>query len=134
MRIEHVERWPKLPRWAVLLAVIYLSLVGLCMWAGRSQASEGLVLCLFRRLTGLPCPTCGTTRSVIALARGELPQAVGYNPLAVAVCVAALGLLILRVGFRRRVVWITSPASRQCVTATLILAVLGNWLYLLAVS
>jgi hypothetical protein len=134
MRIERVKRWPAVPRWALLLTAIYLSLVGLWMLAGRSQAGERPELCLFRRLTGWPCPSCGTTRSLMALANGELRQAIAYNPLAVTLCVAALGLLILRLGFRRRIVWITSPTSRRCVTAALILVVLANWLYVLTAS
>jgi hypothetical protein len=39
--------------------------------------------CAFLRLTGYPCPTCGITRSVMALARLDLNQAAAMNPLSV---------------------------------------------------
>ncbi|OLP19876.1 hypothetical protein BST81_03280 [Leptolyngbya sp. 'hensonii'] len=34
------------------------------------------LVCPIRHLTGIPCPTCGMTRSFMAIARGDLPQAV----------------------------------------------------------
>ena len=30
-----------------------------------------MVVCLFRRLTGRPCPACGVTRASVALLRGD---------------------------------------------------------------
>lgn len=37
--------------------------------------------CLFHSLTGIPCLTCGATRSVLALLDGRVADAVLYNPL-----------------------------------------------------
>ena len=36
--------------------------------------------CTFRRLTGLPCPGCGMTRSFISMAHGRLADAWRFNP------------------------------------------------------
>jgi hypothetical protein len=38
--------------------------------------------CPFHAWTGLPCPGCGTTRAVTALAGGDLAGAFAWNPLA----------------------------------------------------
>ena len=35
--------------------------------------------CLFRRLTGLYCPGCGNTRSVLALLHGDIFTSLRYN-------------------------------------------------------
>jgi Protein of unknown function (DUF2752) len=35
--------------------------------------------CPLRTLTGIPCPTCGMTRSFVAIAQGRLDQALGYH-------------------------------------------------------
>lgn len=38
--------------------------------------------CTFRRLTGIPCPTCGTTRAALALLDFDIGAAFAVNPLA----------------------------------------------------
>lgn len=132
MYLERVKRWPCVPWWAALLVALHLGLVGVCTLISRDPRIEAPTLCLFRHLTGRPCPSCGTTRMVLALGRGELRTAIAFNPLVFVVTVAVLGVLILRIGFRRRLVWLTSPARRRLFTGGLVLAVLVNWLYLLA--
>jgi len=41
--------------------------------------------CVFRALTGIPCPTCGATHAVVYLSHGEVSAAFMMNPLT-AVC------------------------------------------------
>jgi hypothetical protein len=43
-------------------------------------------VCLFKKATGIPCPSCGATRSMIALINGDLLKAILWNP---------VGLLLL---------------------------------------
>lgn len=38
------------------------------------------VLCVFRLVTGYPCPTCGLTRSIVAIMHFDLIKAVHMNP------------------------------------------------------
>ena len=38
--------------------------------------------CLFREVTGLQCPGCGTSRMALALMRLDIPAAFDYNPVA----------------------------------------------------
>jgi len=44
-----------------------------------------VAFCLFRAITGLPCPGCGITRGVIEIARGNFRKAWHQNPGAFAV-------------------------------------------------
>jgi len=131
MRIERASTTPSVPWWAVAIVCFYLSLAGLHALIDRHRDAGSRPLCLFRVFTGRPCPTCGTTRMVVAAARGDLRGAVACNPLMFAAGIVALGLGLLRIGFGRRVVWITSACSRRVITVALVTAVLVNWIYLL---
>src|SRR5262245_55658791 len=61
-------------------------------------------VCVFKAVTGWPCPTCGSTRAVGRLLEGDLPGAFAMNPLAVMVALAILlwGLADLVLLARRR--------------------------------
>ena len=48
------------------------------------------VLCPLRFLTGLPCPGCGMTRSLVALAHGDLAGSLFFHPLGPVVAVVAV--------------------------------------------
>jgi hypothetical protein len=50
--------------------------------------------CLFRLLTGIPCPGCGMTRSLMALWRGDLLTSFRYHPLGPPLFLACLFLLM----------------------------------------
>jgi hypothetical protein len=90
--------------------------------------------CVFRSLTGVPCPTCGTTRAAAALLNGDLPAAIAANPLA-----TAAGLLFI-VGAPLVALWtvargpipilpIPLPARSRIAVIGLVIA---NWAWVIA--
>src|SRR5215212_9677034 len=59
--------------------------------------------CLFRGLTGLPCPGCGITTSLLALGRGDMQGSWSANPAGFAVAGLLLGqAVVASVAMRRR--------------------------------
>jgi hypothetical protein len=62
----------------------YRDLAGLALLAAAllpaARLDRSPVVCPFRRLTGLPCPTCGLTRSWVALLHGRLGESVSLHP------------------------------------------------------
>ncbi len=90
--------------------------------------------CNFRALFGIPCFTCGATRSATALMHGDLTGAWNWNPLATLAMVAivlfdiyALGVLISRAPRVR----ISFGRAKWPLIALLFAAGGANWLYLL---
>ena len=92
--------------------------------------------CVFRGLTGVPCPTCGTTRAATAFLNGELTIAFAANPL------AALAGLIFIVGGPLAVAWTMARRNLPVVTGPLpvwvriaAVSLIGlNWVYVIVVS
>lgn len=73
--------------------VIALSLAGYA-WVGYNlikASNDGVTVCPFRNVTGIPCPSCGTTEAVVHAVRGEIWEAITINPL---VALASLMLVI----------------------------------------
>ena len=68
------------------LAGLALLVAWLIPVGGRDR---GPVLCPFRRVTGLPCPTCGLTRSWNSALHGRLGESVAFHPLGPVTIVAA---------------------------------------------
>jgi hypothetical protein len=93
-----------------------------------------LPACPFRALTGLPCLSCGTTRTAVALLGGRPLDALATNPLA-----AAAGIAFI-VGGLVAPIWaaLRLPVPRLAVRPTrslrlaLVLLLLADWAWLIA--
>lgn len=93
-------------------------------------------ICTFRTLTGLPCVTCGATRSAIALLQGDLGMAWRLNPLVfMGICaVLVFDLYALAVlSFRRPRLRLSRwrGNDRRIALTLAVVAGLLNWIYLL---
>jgi len=58
-----------------------------------------LLACAFRRATGLPCPTCGLTRSTVVALHGNLAAAWHVMPAGPVVVLGALGVAVALLGY-----------------------------------
>jgi len=61
-------------------------------------------VCLFKNITGIPCPSCGITRSLIYLTEGNIRDAIYINPLGIVAAIALVtfpALIIIDILFKR---------------------------------
>jgi hypothetical protein len=92
--------------------------------------------CVFKDLTGVPCPTCGATRSVVHLAQGEFFSSFSMNPL-VSLCfvIAALAFfysMITLIARIPRIGVILSDKEKNIVRFGTVALVMANWCYILS--
>ena len=136
MRAEFVRGTSgyRAPRAAVVAAIILVALGLAVAWLQASH--EGPVVCPFRVVTGLPCPTCGLVRATGSLLHGRIGEAVRTNPfdaffLTVVVPVGIVfWFLNLVFGVAVR---ISSNRTERAATWWIVAAlVAANWAYVLA--
>jgi hypothetical protein len=93
-----------------------------------------LTFCVFKGLSGLPCPTCGSTRAAARLFGLDPAGALAMNPFTTVVAVvlaawAVADLLLIPRGKALRVG--LSPRLGRVLRVTALLAFLANWIYLI---
>ena len=117
----------------IWLAVSVASIAGAAVWLAFALPWPK---CAFKTVTGLPCVTCGSTRSLIEFLHGHFLAALKWNPLAfAAICglvafdLYAAVVLIGRTARLRIIDWTAGEktAARCGVIGLLLL----NWIYLL---
>lgn len=93
--------------------------------------------CAFHEISGFPCLTCGTTRAIGSLLRGDWIQALRWNPVA---CIAGLALTLAWIYsimvwlFRWRRFRPSVPARIQLgLRVAIIILGIANWIYLIRV-
>lgn len=125
-------------------SIPFLPIYGaLTVLIGGSAAAWGFLFpgahlpaCPFHALTGLPCPTCGTTRALAALTHGRIAAALAWNPLAAVAAVSCL--LAGAASTARRLTGLeavrleTSPKEQTAARVGAILLIGANWAYLVA--
>lgn len=117
---------------AVLWALVAAAVVALRpFWLALAPY---LPPCPWRAATGLPCPTCGTTRSALALLHGDIFSALATNPLATVVAVGFLlgGPLALAWALTARPLPPLPRVPWVALRVAVVLAVAANWAWLMA--
>jgi len=116
--------------------IIYGGIAALVLCAARLLPLRSILpACAFRGITGIPCPTCGSTRAVVHLAQGDIGASLVMNPL-VSVCFLGAvvyflySLITLRYGGSRIAISL-SEQERTALHVALVAFVLGNWTYLI---
>jgi len=83
--------------WKIFLLVLYSLGLGYAFSQTNTTAENSFSVCLIKNATGYPCPSCGSTRGLVALFDFNLWQSLTINPFGVVTFLSAsfMAMLIL---------------------------------------
>lgn len=117
--------------------IIYggIALIALAVVRFLPALTTVLPSCLFRDITGMPCPTCGSTRALLRLSHGDVPGSLAMNPLLSVILIIAIisflyGGLTLLPGAKRICISL-SGREKETIRSLVILLFLVHWGYLI---
>ena len=92
-------------------------------------------VCLFRLVTGIPCPSCGITHSVLSISKGNFRQALDDNllgfPAALMLGVFPAWILVdlmrRKESFYRFYFWSESFLRKKWVAWSVLVLLIANW-------
>lgn len=104
----------------------------------RNASRDVPALCIVKHTTGVPCPSCGTTRAVVELTQGNVVQSLLINPfgMLMTIILFVFPLWVLtdwiknNDSFFRFYRWIeTLFSGRRWVSVPAVLLVVANWVW-----
>jgi len=116
-----------------------LFILGYC-WLALAMfrgVDSKFTVCPIKNISGYPCPSCGSTRSVLMLMEGNLTSAINANPFGIIIfLVLMIGpiWLIFDYGFKKESLWkfyqdAEAFIRKKRVAIFLIVLVLANWIW-----
>lgn len=130
LKLQRASRLPNWPRWAVAVVTVWLASGAAAVLMGRYIGPVPR-LCLFKRLTSYPCPTCGSTRGVVRLLGGQIASAVACNPLLFTAALIFAALILFRFTFARSVRLELTRLQRRAAWPLAAALLLANWVYVI---
>ena len=99
--------------------------------------SQEFTVCLFKKVTTVPCPSCGTTRSVMQLSHGNFLSAILMNPFGIIVgLVMIIAPIWISYDFIQKketfyiaYLKIETILRKRKVAIVLIVLVIANWIW-----
>lgn len=105
------------------------------LWAEKFSSSAGV--CLIKHLTSIPCPSCGSTRSVLSFFNGDFSGSFYWNPIGILLVITMISapvwiiydLLARKDTFYKFYIWGELKLKQKIIAIPLILVVLTNWIW-----
>jgi hypothetical protein len=125
-----------------LYSILFIACLAGYIWLYLSitknfTENKSVEVCLIKHVTNIPCPSCGSTRSVISLTKGDFIGALNINPIGylVAIIMLITPMWILADTVRNTKTFfdfyqkIETYLKRPMIAFPLILLVIINWIW-----
>lgn len=103
----------------------------------QNTKSSSESFCMIKRITNIPCPSCGSTRSVSSLLHGDFAGAIYWNPLGLVVLAImivlpiwlAVDLILKKDSLLQSYKSTEKILRKKTVAIPLIILVIINWIW-----
>lgn len=125
-----------------LYASIFIACLAGYLWlfyglSRESAENKPTEVCMIKHLTNVPCPSCGSTRSVLSISKGDFIEAAAINPLGYVVAIIMLLApvwIALDMASKRKTLFDHFHKAETClkrpmIAIPLILLVFINWIW-----
>lgn len=117
--------------------LVSLAWIGMHVITGAEHGHAPFTVCLIKNVTGIPCPSCGITRTVLSLLHGHPVEALQYNLLGYGVAMLLIlvpGWIIWDLLWRKESLWraflsMEAMLRQPAVAVPLVLFVAINWMW-----
>ena len=125
-----------------LYSILFIACLAWYIWlyfsiTKKITENKSVEICFIKHLTNIPCPSCGSTRSIISLTKGDFIGALNINPIGYLV---ALIMLVAPVWVLADTIMnkntlfdlfqkIETLLKRPIIAIPLILLVIINWIW-----
>lgn len=118
-------------------SLLALTVAGISWWLLNGWLDTKVTICPMKAVTGIPCPACGSTRSLWALMRGEIISSILLNPLGIVLATILLLLiagLIFYFFFKNNFLYIfyiqvENKLKKPAVYIPFFLLIFSNWIW-----
>ncbi|MGZ2368882.1 DUF2752 domain-containing protein [Ancylomarina sp. YFZ004] len=102
-----------------------------------NTSEEGITICWFKTISGLPCPACGSTSGIIEIFKGHFHKAFQYNPFAYSslliLIIASLwvsyDIVLKKDGFYKFYLTVNEKLKKKRIIIPIILLFLIIWIW-----
>jgi Protein of unknown function (DUF2752) len=106
-------------------------------FTSKNQFHTNFTVCLLKRFTGYPCPSCGTSRAVATVLNGNIIHSIAINPFGILVVIIMIvsPILILfdfiskKETFYQLYLFFEKKLKTKSIAIFLTILVLFNWIW-----
>ncbi|MBK9717123.1 MAG: DUF2752 domain-containing protein [Saprospiraceae bacterium] len=125
-----------------LYSILLISCIAGYIWLyfnfnNMENTSKEFHVCVIKHLTNIPCPSCGSTRSILSITKGNFMEALQINPMGFIVTVIMFSVpfwIFIDIATRRQTLFefyrkMETYLKRPQLAIPLILLVVINWIW-----
>lgn len=119
----------------IMFFIITIILMGMHFW--QPPEHNLFITCYFKKMTGLPCPGCGITRSLCAMAKGDFVHSLKFHPLGLLIFIAIIVIwlkAIVELMFKRTLVLSINQKTKTIILYAFILLTGIFWMVRLGLT